>query len=76
MRNQQGGARNLFLLPTRHAGNKLINECTKLINAWTINSPLHNIALKALTIIPSLLLQKPNKKSKAKRNITNALNAD
>ena len=27
---------------------------------------MHNIALKALTIIPSLLLQKPNKKSKAK----------
>ena len=60
--------RNLFLLPTRHAGKKLINECTKLINAWTINSPLHNIALKALTIMPSLLLQKPNKKSKAKEH--------
>ena len=60
--------RNLFLLPTGHAGKKFINECTKLINAWTINSPLHNITLKALTIMPALLLQKPNKKSKAKEH--------
>ena len=56
------------ILPTGHAGKKFITECTKLINAWTTNSPLHKIALKALSVMPSLLLQKPNKKSKTKEH--------
>ena len=58
--------RYLFLLQTRNVGMKCINKCTKLINAWAVNSTLHKITLKALSIMPSLLLPKLIKKSKTK----------
>ena len=58
--------RNLFLLPSGIAGKQFIEECTRLINDWANNAPLKPIALKALMIMPSLLLQKVSKTSKAK----------
>ncbi|XP_057302766.1 uncharacterized protein LOC130636933 [Hydractinia symbiolongicarpus] len=39
---------------------------TRLINLWIDDSPMKPITLKALHVMPSLLLQKPNKKSKSK----------
>jgi len=57
---------NLFLLPSGNAGKQYIREITRLINAWTDNSPLKEIALKAVMVMPALLLQKPSKNSKAK----------
>ena len=56
---------NIFLLPTGKGGRCFIVE-TRLIDAWVRGSPLKNIALKAITIMPNLLLQKPSKASKAK----------
>jgi len=56
------------LLPSGRAGKEFIEETTRLIHEWVNNSPLHEIALKALMVMPSLLLQKPNKKSKAKEH--------
>ena len=58
--------RNLFLLPSGKAGKQFIEECTRLINIWNNDSPLKPIALKALMIMPSLLLQKVSKNSKAR----------
>ena len=58
--------RNLFLLPSGKSGKQFIEECTRLINDWTNDAPLKPIALKALMIMPSLLLQKTSKNSKAK----------
>jgi len=60
--------RNLFLLPTGKAGKDFIDECTRLIHEWTNNSPLRDISIKALMVMPSLLLQKPSRTSKAKEH--------
>ena len=59
--------KNFFLLPSGSAGKKFIREMTRLINAWNNNTALKNIALKAVMIMPSLLLQKPSFKSKSKQ---------
>ena len=48
--------KNLFKLPTGAAAKKYITETTKLMNGWTNNSPLKDIAFKAIHIMPSLLL--------------------
>ena len=58
--------KNLFMLPTGAAAKKCITETTKLMNGWTDNSPLKGIAFTVIHVIPSLLLQKPSKTSKAK----------
>ena len=58
--------KNFFMLPTGAAAKKYITETTKLMNGWTNNSPLKDIAFKAIPIMPSLLLQKQSKTSKAK----------
>ena len=60
------GRKNLFLLPSGNAGKTFIKEQTKLAVAFATNSPMSEIALKALMVIPGLLLQKPSKKSKAR----------
>lgn len=58
--------KNLFLLPTGSAGKEFINDTTRLLNAWTQNSPMKKIATKAVMIMPSLLLLKPAKNFKSK----------
>lgn len=61
--------RNMFLLPSRAAGKSYIREKTRLINAWNNNSEvLKNVALKAVMIMPHLLLQKPSFKAKSKEH--------
>ena len=60
---------NLFMLPTGAAAKKYITETTKLMNGWTNNLPLKDIGFKAIHIMPSLLLQKPSKTSKAKDHL-------
>ena len=61
--------KNLFMLRTGAAAKKYITETTKLMNGWTNNSSLKDIALKAILIMPSLLLQKPSKTSKTKDHL-------
>ena len=58
--------RNLFLLPSGKIGKDYISECTRLIHEWVNESSLHLISIKALMLMPSLLLQKPSKNSKSK----------
>ena len=58
--------KNLFNLPSGASGKRFVEEITRLINEWNNMSPLSNIAMKALSVMPSLLLQKPSKTSKAK----------
>ena len=50
-------------------GKKFNKEITRLINLWTYNPSLENIALKAIHVMQALLLQKPNKISKGKDHI-------
>ena len=58
--------KNLFLLPSGKAGKQYIDETIKLLNERLQESPLKDIGLKAIMIMPNLLLQKPSKNPKAK----------
>ena len=57
------------MLPTGAAAKKYITETTKLMNGWTNNSPVKDIAFKAIHTMPILLLQKPSKTSKVKDHL-------
>ena len=54
------------MLPSRKAGKEYTDECTRLILEWANDSQLQGIAIKALMILPSLLLRKGSKNSKVK----------
>ena len=60
----------LFLLPAGAAGKVFTEEMLRLLNSWTYKSDLETIALKALMIMPGLLLQKKKAflNSKSKEN--------
>ena len=60
--------KNLFMLPTGSIGKRYVREISRLMNAWQEDSPLKNIAFKAIHIMPNMLLQKPSKKSKAREH--------
>ena len=55
--------------PTRATGKKIVDEIPRLLNLWTKDTPLKNIALKAIHVMPALLLQKASKTSKAKDHL-------
>ena len=59
----------MFLLPTGAAGKSFINKITQMINAWVYDTLIMNIVLKALHVMPALLLQKPSKNSKSKDHL-------
>ena len=56
------------MLPSGAAGKAFIGETTRLLQIWTKESVLSNIALKAVMIMPALLLQKPKYNSKAREH--------
>ena len=66
---------NLFDLPNSAAGKSFVRESTRLIENWTDMSEISGIALKALMVMPALLLQKPTRKSSSK-NIRNTSSND
>ena len=57
--------KNLFLLPNGSTGKSYIREVTRLLNSWVDDSPLKVITMKAVHIMPALLLQKVSKTSKS-----------
>ena len=57
------------MVPGGGGRKKFITKITRLISLWTDNSPLEKIALKAIHVMPALLLQEPNKNSKAKDRV-------
>ena len=58
--------RNVFSLPSGQYSKAFIKECTRLLLEYAEGSSLECVAIKALMVMPSLLLQKPFQKSKAK----------
>lgn len=62
---------NLFMVPYGKAVKSFVSELARLFKAFATASALESIALKAATLMPILLLQKPVSKSKAK-DITNS----
>ena len=58
--------KNLFVLPSGAAGKSFVREMTHMIELWKNDTALKNISLKALMILPSLMLQKTRYPSKSK----------
>ena len=54
------------MTPNGSSGKSFCREISRLLIAWIEESPLKTISLKAIHIMPALLLQKPSKNSKAK----------
>lgn len=54
------------MLPNGKCGKQYIDERSRLLYSWVEDSPLKEVAFKAIMVMPSLLLQKPNKTSKTK----------
>ena len=57
------------MMPSGAAGEKYIEEITRLLKLWIQDLPLKSIALKGIHVIPALLLQKPSKNSKSKDHL-------
>ena len=54
------------MVPTGASGRTFINGITRLFDQWTNDTPLKSISLKAIHVMPALLLEKPSRKSKAR----------
>ena len=61
--------KNIFLLPSGKSRKQYIEETTRLINSWIHNSPLQDVAFKAIMVMPNLLLHKPARNSKSKDHL-------
>ena len=57
---------NVFSAPSGQSGKAFIKECTRLLLEYAKGSSLECVVVKALMVLPSLLLQKPFQKSKAR----------
>ena len=60
---------NLFKIPQGNAGKSFTAELSRLFSAFATGSALEQIALKAATVLPLLMLQKPCRSSKTIVNI-------
>ena len=56
------------MIPSGKAGKEFITELSSWLNKFNNDTPLQSIALKVYMVLPSLLLQKPSRKSKAKQH--------
>ena len=61
--------RNCFTVPFGKAGKEFVGELSRLFAGFASSSLLESIALKAATVLPILLLQKPQSVSKSKDHI-------
>ena len=61
--------RNLFKVPSGKVGNSFVKEITRFLRAYTESSALESVALKAVMVMPHLLLQKSHRTSKARDHI-------
>ena len=61
--------RNLLKIPSGKAGNGFAKEITRLLRAYTETSALESVALKAVMVMPHLLLQKSHHTSKVKDHV-------
>lgn len=60
---------NLFKVPYGKVGKSFVFEMARLFTAFATRSALESVALKAATLMPLLLLQKPARTSKLKDHI-------
>ena len=57
---------NVFELPRGRIGSAFVRELSRLIEAYSDDTVLESIAMKAVMVMPALLLQRPYPKSRAK----------
>ena len=60
--------KNMFDLPKGHTGKLFVATMNKLVVSWTNKSAIRDYALKALMIMPALLLQRTSVKTKSSVN--------
>ena len=60
--------KHLFPVPWGNVGSAFVSELSRLYRAYAESSALECIAMKAVAIMPGLLLQKPHPKSKYKEH--------
>ena len=60
--------RNIFKVPSGKAGKSFVRELSRLFRAYAEGTALESVALTAAMTLPSLLLQKPHRSSKAKEH--------
>ena len=58
--------KNIFFLPSGKSGKQYIEEITRMINSWIHNSPLQDVAFKAIVVVSNL---KPTRNSKPKDHL-------
>ena len=57
------------MLPTGASRKKYVDETMHLFNIWVISTTYKLITLKAVHVMPALLLQKPSKSLKSKEHL-------
>ena len=57
---------NYFKVPYGNVGKSFVSELARLYKSFATGSAMESIALKAATVLPILLLQKPSNNPKAK----------
>ena len=60
---------NIFSLPSGKAGQEFVSEMSRLFRASGESTALEAVAIKAATILPPLLLQKPHARARVKDHI-------
>ena len=60
---------NLFLVPFGSAGTSVVKEIARLFQAFADGSSLERVSMKAITLVQTLLLQKPSRRSKTKEHV-------
>ena len=58
--------KNTLFSPSGHVGIDLVKEHTRFLRAYKNKTPMECVALKAVMVMPSLLLQKPHVKAGSK----------
>jgi hypothetical protein len=62
--------KNLFMIPTGKASKEFLTELATWLNHYNRGSAFQGIAMKVFFILPSLLMQKQSRASKAKEHIS------
>ena len=61
--------RNVFMLPSGKAGKQFVREITSLFTAYAQGSSLECVAIEAVMVASTLLLQKPHQTSKCREHV-------
>ena len=62
--------RNIFKTPSGKAGKDFVNELSFWLHQFNSSSKLNGVAMEVFMILPTLMLQKPSARSKAKEHST------